>query len=240
MSSLKNIKFLLFICSIIIFLLSYSNILYSSSQTLKEDEILLYLENNPEKIDKFIKSAEKLLNENISTIQKNIIEQNLIFFEKQEFYAGNPKGKKVIYEFFDYNCGFCKKVFSDLMELISEDNEIKVVFIELPVLGQSSLLASNAAYVAHKSGKYFEMHQQLINHRGMIDINDIKLFAKQSNVNSDLLIKNINEVDISFIEKNYLIAEKLKINGTPTFIIGDEVIQGAIDKATLKSLLSVY
>ena len=82
MSSLKNIKFLLFICSIIIFLLSYSNILYSSSQTLKEDEILLYLENNPEKIDKFIKSAEKLLNENISTIQKNIIEQNLIFFEK--------------------------------------------------------------------------------------------------------------------------------------------------------------
>ena len=84
------------------------------------------------------------------------------------------------------------------------------------------------------------MHQQLINHRGMIDINDIKLFAKQSNVNSDLLIKNINEVDISFIEKNYLIAEKLKINGTPTFIIGDEVIQGAIDKATLKSLLSVY
>ena len=186
---------------------------------------MLYLENNPEKIDKFIKSAEKLLNENISTIQKNIIEQNLIFFEKQEFYAGNPKGKKV---------------FSDLMELISEDNEIKVVFIELPVLGQSSLLASKAAYMAHKSGKYFEMHQQLINHRGMIDINDIKLFAKQSNVNSDLLIKNINEVDISFIEKNYLIAEKLKINGTPTFIIGDEVIQGAIDKATLKSLLSVY
>ena len=71
MSSLKNIKFLLFICSIIIFLLSYSNILYSSSQTLKEDEILLYLENNPEKIDKFIKSAEKLLNENISTIKKS-------------------------------------------------------------------------------------------------------------------------------------------------------------------------
>ena len=80
----------------------------------------------------------------------------------------------------------------------------------------------------------------------MILYDDVLLYlsdewiTKQSNVNSDLLIKNINEVDISFIEKNYLIAEKLKINGTPTFIIGDEVIQGAIDKTTLKSLLSVY
>ena len=112
-----------------------------------------------------------------------------------------PKGfdnSKVIYEFFDYNCGFCKKVFSDLMELTSEDNEIKVVFIELPVLGQSSLLASKAAYVAHKSGKYFEMHQQLINHRGMIDLNDIKLFAKQSNINSDLLIKIIKKKELIF------------------------------------------
>ena len=240
MSSLKNIIFLLFICPIIIFLLSYSHSSYSFSSALKEDEILLYLENNPEKIDKFIENAEKILNKNIPIIQKNVIEKNIMFFEKQEFYVGNPKGKKVIYEFFDYNCGFCKRVFSDLMELTSEDNEIKIVFIELPVLGQSSLLASKAAYIAHKNGKYFEMHQQLINHRGIIDIEDIKLFAEQCNINSDLLINDINETDISFLEKNYLIADKLKINGTPTFIIGHEVIPGAIDNATLKSLLSVY
>ena len=210
----------------------------SFAHEFKKDEIKSiiskFILDNPQVIEK------SLQNLNIKRSKKNF-ESVLTELKK----IPNPKLKNAnanitIYEFFDYNCGFCKKVFSDLMELTSEDNEIKVVFIELPVLGQSSLLASKAAYVAHKSGKYFEMHQQLINHRGMIDLNDIKLFAKQSNINSDLLIKDINEVSISFIEKNYLIAEKLKINGTPTFIIGNEVIQGAIDKATLKSLLSVY
>ena len=87
--------------------------------------------------------------------KKNIIEQNLIFLKNKNFMLVTQKVKKVIYEFFDYNCGFCKKVFSDLMELISEDNEIEVVFIELPVLGQSSLLASKAAYMAHKKWKIF-------------------------------------------------------------------------------------
>ena len=84
------------------------------------------------------------------------------------------------------------------------------------------------------------MHQKLINHRGKITIEDIRVFAKEINIDPELLINNINSSDIGFIEENYRIADKLNINGTPTFIIGNEIIPGAIDKATMLQLISSY
>ena len=116
------------------------------------------------------------------------------------------------------------------MDLISENEDIKIVFIELPVLGQSSLLASKAAYEAFNEGKYFAMHQKLINHRGKITIEDIKVFAKEINIDPELLINNINSSDIGFIEENYRIADKLNINGTPTFIMGTKSYPGQLIK----------
>jgi protein-disulfide isomerase len=124
------------------------------------------------------------------------------------------------------------------MELVSEDENIKIVFIELPVLGQSSLLASKAAYEAFNERKYFAMHQKLINHRGKITIDNIKTFASEIDIEPNLLIENMNKLDIDFIEENYVLADKLDINGTPTFIINKNVIPGAIDKATILRLLS--
>ena len=135
-----------------------------------------------------------------------------------------------------------KKIYMRLaiVDLVIPNEDIKIVFIELPVLGQSSLLASKAAYEAFNEGKYFAMHQKLINHRGKINIEDIKVFAKEINIDPELLINNINSSDIGFIEENYRIADKLNINGTPTFIIGNEIIPGAIDKASMLQLISSY
>ena len=203
-----------------------------------EEEITNYLENHPEEIENLIDIAEEILIDKRNEIQKNIIDQSKLFLENQKFYIGNPNGTKIIYEFFDYNCGYCKRVFSDLMELVSEDKNIKIVFIELPVLGQSSLLASKAAYEAFNEGKYFEMHQKLINHRGKITIDNIKTYASEINIEPNLLIEKMNKLDVGFIEENYILADKLDINGTPTFIINKNVIPGAIDKASILRLLS--
>tara|TARA_Y100001970_G_C14143137_1_gene808328 strand:- start:214 stop:933 length:720 start_codon:yes stop_codon:yes gene_type:complete len=207
---------------------------------INERSISNYLSKNPEKIDTVSDIVEQTRRSVIRSQQIQIIRENSSFFENQKFYIGNPKGSKVIYEFFDYNCGFCKRVFSDLMDLISENEDVKIVFIELPVLGQSSLLASKAAYEAFKEGKYFVMHQKLINHRGKITIEDIRFFAEEINIDPELLISNINSSDIGFIEENYRIADKLNINGTPTFIIGNEIIPGAIDKASMLQFISSY
>ncbi len=237
MPSIKNlsIKFIFLLAVFFIFGYSFNYLINSKTN---EKEISHYLKNHPEEIESFINLAEEILINKKNEIQKNIIKKNKLFLENQKFYIGNPNGTKIIYEFFDYNCGFCKRVFSDLIELVSEDENIKIVFIELPVLGQSSLLASKAAYEAFNEGKYFEMHQRLINHRGKITIDNIKTFAGEIKIEPNLLIENMNKLDIGFIEDNYILADKLDINGTPTFIINDEVIPGAIDKDTIVKLIS--
>ena len=237
MPSIKSHSIKFIFLFVVFFIFGYSFNYLINSKT-NEKRINNYLENHPEKIESFINLAEGILIDKKNEIQKNIINQNKLLLENQKFYIGNPSGTKIIYEFFDYNCGFCKRVFSDLIELVSEDENIKIVFIELPVLGQSSLLASKAAYVAFNEGKYFEMHQKLINHLGKITIDNIKTFASEINIEPNLLIENMNKLNIGFIEDNYILADKLDINGTPTFIINEEVIPGAIDKATILRLIS--
>ena len=123
------------------------------------------------------------------------------------------------------------------MDLISEDDNLKIVLVELPVLGDSSIIASKAALASHSQGKYFLMHQKLIGHQGKIDMNVIKSYASELELDIDLLINDINRIDTKPIEENYIIANKLGINGTPTFLIGNEIIPGAIDKSSFKNLL---
>ena len=201
------------------------------------DEIYKYLENNPEQIEGFIKKAELILENNNKQVTKKLVNQLRPYLENTEFYIGNPKGTKIVIEFFDYNCGYCKRVFSDLMDLVSEDSNLKIVLVELPVLGDSSIIASKAALASHSQGKYFQMHQKLIGHQGKIDINAIKSYASELELDIDLLIDDINKADTKYIEENYIIADKLGINGTPTFLIGNEIIPGALDKSSFKNLL---
>jgi len=235
MSSLKDV--LLYFFAIVLFILLgyFSNTLIGTKYST--DEIYKYLENNPEQIEGFIKKAELILENNNKQVTKKLVNQLRPYLENTEFYIGNPKGTKIVIEFFDYNCGYCKRVFSDLMDLVSEDSNLKIVLVELPVLGDSSIIASKAALASHSQGKYFQMHQKLIGHQGKIDINAIKSYASELELDIDLLIDDINKADTKYIEENYIIADKLGINGTPTFLIGNEIIPGALDKSSFKNLL---
>ena len=227
MSSLKDV--LLYFFAIVLFILLgyFSNTLIGTKYST--DEIYKYLENNPEQIEGFIKKAELILENNNKQVTKKLVNQLRPYLENTEFY--------IVIEFFDYNCGYCKRVFSDLMDLVSEDSNLKIVLVELPVLGDSSIIASKAALASHSQGKYFQMHQKLIGHQGKIDINAIKSYASELELDIDLLIDDINKADTKYIEENYIIADKLGINGTPTFLIGNEIIPGALDKSSFKNLL---
>ena len=236
MSSIKELFLKIFIPLLLFFFLGYfSNQLLFSKYS--EQDIYNYLENNPDKINQFIDKAISIND----YIEKEKI-QELIYeskddLEKSKFYLGNPNGKKIIYEFFDYNCGYCKKIFSDLMDLVLEDTDLKIILIELPVLGESSILASKAAMAANIQNKYFEMHQKLIGHKGKINIGIIEVYAEEIGLNVKRLMNDINEIDFKYIEKNYTLADKLNINGTPTFLVGNEIIPGAISKSLMKELI---
>ena len=236
MSSIKIFFLKIFIPLFLFFFLGYfSNHLFLSKYS--EQEIYKYLENNPDKINKFIDKAISINDDIEKEKIKELIYENKDELEKSKFYIGNPNGRKIIFEFFDYNCGYCKNIFSDLMDLVSDDNDLKIILIELPVLGESSILASKAAMAANIQNKYFEMHQKLIGNKGKINLDLIKFYAEEISLDVKKLMNDINEIDTKYIEINYTLADKLKINGTPTFLVGDNIIPGAISKSSMKELI---
>jgi protein-disulfide isomerase len=155
--------------------------------------------------------------------------------------GGNQKGTINIVEFFDYRCGYCKRVLPDIVKLISSDKNIRFIYKEFPILGPQSITASKAGLAAWilDKGKYQTFHHAMMRAKGGLSESRIMKLAAKSGYNIKELQKTmkIPRIDI-ILEKNYNLAKALDINGTPAFVIGDRVIRGAVDLETLKSLIT--
>ncbi|MEC8019605.1 MAG: DsbA family protein, partial [Pseudomonadota bacterium] len=159
--------------------------------------------------------------------------------KNDNLFLGNKNGKEIIIEFFDYNCGYCKRSFPEIMELVSENKDIKIILKELPVLGESSILASKASIASQKQDKYFEFHQELINFSGLISLIDIKKISKELGINYEQLQKDMNsEETILLINESYRLADLIGVRGTPAFIINNNLIPGAIGKNEMLRFLN--
>lgn len=228
----KNSLVLLSLVTILINIFVYFAILKSEPN---ENEIIQFLMNDKETLPRVLDKIDLIEKYNN---QENIDKYYVDLKSKDEFFLGNKEGKTVIIEFFDYNCGYCKRSFPELMDLISNDSDIKVILKELPVLGESSILASKYAIAAQKQNKYFEMHQELINFSGQISTNDIKNISKTIGINFEQLKTDMNHDEtILIIRENYRLADLIGVRGTPAFIINKKLIPGAIGKNEMIKLL---
>lgn len=152
--------------------------------------------------------------------------------------TGNPKGDVTIVEFFDYNCGYCKRVVKTLKDLIRTDRRVRIVFKEFPILGPSSEIAAKSALAAEKQGKYVEFHNELMR-AGPINDERIKATAIKLGLDLERLNTDTQNPEIEQeIMRNYQLAEELGINGTPAFIIGGELIPGAIELDQFKKIIA--
>lgn len=143
-------------------------------------------------------------------------------------YAGNPKGDVVVVEFFDYNCGYCKRGLSDISKLIEKDPKVKVVFKELPILSKGSEEAARVALAARIQGKYWEVHRGLLEAKGQVNESVSLKIAEKSGLDIAKLKKDMASAEVtSEIERVRALAQKMGINGTPHFLIGDKSIPGA-------------
>jgi len=228
----KNSLVLLSLVTILINIFVYFAILKSEPN---ENEIIQFLMNDKETLPRVLDKIDLIEKYNN---QENIDKYYVDLKSNDEFFLGNKEGKTVIIEFFDYNCGYCKRSFPELMDLISNDSDIKVILKELPVLGESSILASKYAIAAQKQNKYFEMHQELINFSGQISTNDIKNISKTIGINFEQLKTDMNHDEtILLIRENYRLADLIGVRGTPAFIINKKLIPGAIGKNEMVKLL---
>ena len=143
--------------------------------------------------------------------------------------AGNPAGKVTVVEFFDYNCGYCKRSLPDVLKLIETDKDVKLVIKEFPILGPGSLVAAKAAVAARRQGKYWEFHLALMNEKGAIDEARVFEVAKTVGLDGAKLRRDMEDPEIAkIIARNHTTAEALGIQGTPAFVIDQTLVPGAL------------
>jgi protein-disulfide isomerase len=142
---------------------------------------------------------------------------------------GNPKGDVTVVEFMDYNCGWCKKSMGEVATLLKADPNLKVVFKEFPIFGEHSEYAARAALAAKNQGKYWELHQAMFSQEGQITTDIVNQLAEGLGLDMTKLTADIGSKEVGErIAANMQLGKNLAINGTPAFIIGDQVYGGYV------------
>lgn len=155
--------------------------------------------------------------------------------------AGNPKGDVTVVEFFDYRCAYCKRVLPSVRELLESDKNIRYVFKELPILGPDSVTASRAALAAWKIApeKYFAFHTALMEARGELNEEQVLQIAEKVGLDRKKVKAGMAAPEVEkAIQRNLELAQKLRVQGTPAFIVGDALVPGAVDLEQLKELVA--
>ena len=218
-----------------IFLIIFS----SHSHEINKDNIDTIIKNFLKKNPDFVKST--LDNYKISL--ENQKKQNAIKLLKDIKNPGiyQTKADITIYEFFDYNCGYCKSVVKTIMDLLSEDDKINFVFVEFPILSKQSYIAASAALASKKQDLYNKFHLSLMKIKGRVDEEKVFSTARKIGLDINELKIDMNNPDIEKqLMKNREIAKLLGLNGTPAFIIGDIIYPGALNLNNLKDIIKKY
>ena len=167
-----------------------------------------------------------------------------IFNSPRGVTVGNKDGDVTFVEFFDYNCGYCKRAMSDMLDLMKSDPKLKVVLKEFPVLGPGSVEAAQIAVAVRMqdpSGKkYLDFHQKLLNSKGQADKARALAAAKEAGLDMAKLEKDSASPEVrATIEENFKLAEAMGMNGTPSYVIGKQVVIGAVGLESLREKIGV-
>lgn len=199
-----------------------------------------YLMSNPEILDEVSAELEKRKEALRLNAQAKALETNAkeLTNSTSDFVVGNPNGDITLVEFFDFNCGYCKKALADVSELAKSDKNLRIVLKDFPILSEGSASAARVALAAKvqlPAGKLFEFHSKILELTGMIDgeraigvASEMGLDVKK--IRLDMQGMAVNDA----LASNMKIAQDLGLTGTPSFVVGKEVIQGAVGYQSLK------
>ena len=169
---------------------------------------------------------------------------NTIFNSPRGVTLGNKDGDVTFVEFFDYNCGYCKRAMTDMLDLMKADPKLKVVLKDFPVLSQGSVEAAQVAVAVRMQDptgkKYLDFHQKLLGGRGAADKARALAVAKDVGLDIAKLEKDMASPEAkATIEENFKLAESMGMNGTPSYVIGKQVVIGAVGLDNLKEKIGV-
>ena len=199
-----------------------------------------FIQNNPEFIitvlRKYQDEQNKIEQAKISQQNNsNIINLNLF---DNSMIVGNKNASKIIYEFVDYNCGYCLKFHQQVLSVLNEDQNTKLVIMQMPILGESSITFSKIAIAASFQNKFEEVHNYLYSSERKSKMADILGDLFLMNINIAQLEKDMNSEEVSkVIYSHEKFVNDFKFNGTPAIIIGETIIPGYIEKDKIIEIL---
>lgn len=208
------------------------------------DEVRTYLLDNPEVIMEAVsvleaRNASAQETDDLALVRDNA---DAIFEDGFSWVGGNPEGDVTVVEFLDYRCGYCRKAFDEVMELVSSDGNIRLVVKEFPILGQASLDSSRFAIATYKvaGGEAYElMHEALMDYNGATDPAALSRLASGLGLDPEPIVAALEDSAIDAdIRENHELATKLKINGTPTFVFEDQLIRGYVPLDAMQQIVS--
>jgi protein-disulfide isomerase len=191
-----------------------------------------YLLAHPEVIEQAIEVLrERQQQAQAATLLKAIEENKAQIFESaHQMVLGNPKGAITLVEFFDYNCGYCRQSVADLQALIDANPDLRVVMKEFPILSEGSVEAAriSAAIKAEAPQSYWDFHQQLFTRPGQASSQKAIEVARDMGLDTDKLLKLANAEDVTAnLKEVQALAGALGLSGTPSYVIGTELVPGA-------------
>lgn len=151
---------------------------------------------------------------------------------------GNPDGDVTVVEFFDYNCPYCRRAKPALLELLEFDPNVRLVYREWPILGDGSVFAAKAALASRNQGKYEEFHWAMMSMNGRSEEASVLRVAREIGLDIDELIADMNSQEIAeHIQTSMQLAQALGFSGTPSFVIGDNLVPGLVDASQMIELV---
>ncbi|WP_068082642.1 DsbA family protein [Polycladidibacter stylochi] len=202
-----------------------------------------YLMENPEVITKALNELEnRRVAQQEQARKEALVEmRDTLENSKYQVVLGNPKGDVTLVEFFDYNCGYCRRSLADMMKLMEDDGNLRIVLKEFPVLGQASMQAAQVAIALNEVApeKYEDFHIAMLSSKERATKESAMRIVKDLGVDMNKIEDELkSDSTRNTLQEVFTMAEKLSINGTPSYVIGDEVAIGAVGVDSLKEIIA--
>ena len=207
-------------------------------------EVRAYLMENPDVLREAIINMQQFeqqqeRNNDMALAQANA---DALFNDGHSFIGGNPDGDITIVEFMDYRCGFCKRAFPELQDVLEADPNIRYIVKEFPILGETSVLASRyaiATQLVAGNAAYENVHNTLMEFRGDITLATLRDLSDAYDLEHAAIFAMMEDAQVTdIINKNRALAQQLQITGTPTFVVQDQMLRGFVPGEQIQQIVA--
>ncbi|WP_136645479.1 DsbA family protein [Tabrizicola sp. YIM 78059] len=208
------------------------------------EEIRAYLLENPEVLIEAMNVLQTREQDAMAQRDLMLLAENAdaIFASPDDWVGGNPDGDVTLVEFMDYRCGYCRKAYAEVAELVESDGNIRFVVKEFPILGEASLLSAQFAIAVrqlHGDAAYETVHDALIALRGEPNTETLSRLATDLGLDPQPILDRMGSEEVmAVIKANHALADTLEISGTPTFVLKNMMLRGYIPLDAMRNIVA--